>query len=68
MIPIDTAKDQRGVPKPQKARRGYAEEADEAPALVREEPADMQRETPDQGNIGIERDASDDSDTSAFDE
>lgn len=68
MIPIDTAKDQQGVPKTQKARRAYGEEADEAPALVREEPTDIQRETPDRGNVGIEQDESDDTDTPAFDE
>jgi hypothetical protein len=68
MISIATGTDGLRVPKKRKARPSYAEEANEASDLVREEPADIQRETPDQENAGVEQGKSDQGDTSAFEE
>jgi hypothetical protein len=56
------------IPRKRKARAAYAEEANEASDLVREEPADIQIETPDQENAGVEQAKSDESDTPAFED
>ncbi len=61
-------KNGRDVPKRRKARRAYGEDANETPRLVDKEPADLQRETPDEGNVGVERGAADEEDTPAFEE
>ncbi len=68
MISIADGKYGRQVPRKRKGRRSYGEEANEASNLVREEPADVQRETPDRGNAGVERGEPDERETPAFEE
>ena len=57
----------RSVPKNSRKRMSYNEDANEASGLVRDEAADLERETADRGNQAIERTEPDDgSDSPAF--
>ena len=59
----------RSVPKNSRKRMSYNEDANEASGLVRDEAADLERETADRGNQAIERTEPDDgSDSPAFEE
>ena len=63
-----SAKTDRNVPKKRKTPPSYNEEANEAPTLLSEETADVQRETPDRGNVAVERAEPEEADTPAFEE
>ena len=56
------------VPRQRKSSPSYGEEANEASALLSEEAADVQRETPDRGNVAIERTEPEEPATPAFEE
>lgn len=68
MTRAPSAKTDRNVPKKRKTPPSYGEDANEASTLLREEPADVQRETPDRGNVAVERTEPEEPATPAFEE
>jgi hypothetical protein len=68
MIGIASTNTARHVPKRQKTHASYGEDANEASTLLREESADVQSETPDRGNVAVERAEPEEKVTPAFEE